>query len=126
LVAERAGHRCEYCRAPEIIFNFPFEVKHILPRSYGGGDQLENLALACRSCNLYKSDCRNALDPDSNEEVPLFQPRQDTWADHFKLASTGEIQGLTTIGRATIMQLQINSELQCSARQQWFKLGIIP
>ena len=25
LVAERAGHRCEYCHAPEVIFNFPFE-----------------------------------------------------------------------------------------------------
>ena len=32
-VAERAGHRCEYCRAPEAIFNFPFEVEHIVPTS---------------------------------------------------------------------------------------------
>ena len=31
-VARRAGHRCEYCHAPEVIFNFPFEVEHILPR----------------------------------------------------------------------------------------------
>lgn len=31
LVADRAAHRCEYCRAPEIVFNFPFEVEHILP-----------------------------------------------------------------------------------------------
>jgi len=23
-VAQRAGHRCEYCRAPEAVFNFPF------------------------------------------------------------------------------------------------------
>ena len=29
-VAERAGHRCEYCRAPEVVFNFPFEVEHII------------------------------------------------------------------------------------------------
>jgi len=28
-VAERAGHRCEYCHAPEAIFNLPFEVEHI-------------------------------------------------------------------------------------------------
>lgn len=24
-VAERALHRCEYCHAPEVIFNFAFE-----------------------------------------------------------------------------------------------------
>lgn len=31
LVSRCAGHRCEYCRAPEAIFNFPFEVEHIVP-----------------------------------------------------------------------------------------------
>jgi hypothetical protein len=28
LVADRAAHRCEYCHAPELVFNFPFEVEH--------------------------------------------------------------------------------------------------
>jgi hypothetical protein len=32
-VANRAGHRREYCRAPEIILNLPFEVEHIVPTS---------------------------------------------------------------------------------------------
>jgi hypothetical protein len=36
LVAERAAHRCEYCHAPEAIFNFPFEVEHIIPPLHGG------------------------------------------------------------------------------------------
>lgn len=27
LVGRRAGHRCEYCHAPEAVFNFPFEVE---------------------------------------------------------------------------------------------------
>ena len=31
LVAKRAKHRCEYCHAPEIIFNVAFEVDHIIP-----------------------------------------------------------------------------------------------
>lgn len=30
-VAFRAEHRCEYCHAPEAVFNFPFEVEHITP-----------------------------------------------------------------------------------------------
>jgi hypothetical protein len=48
-IAERAEHRCEYCRAPEAIFNFPFEVEHILPSTRGGVDEPFNLALACRA-----------------------------------------------------------------------------
>jgi HNH endonuclease len=44
-VSGRARHRCEYCRAPEAIFNFPFEVEHIIPLSHGGIDEA-NLALA--------------------------------------------------------------------------------
>ena len=30
-VALRAGHRCEYCYAPEAVFNLPLEVEHIVP-----------------------------------------------------------------------------------------------
>ena len=41
-VAERAGHRCEYCHAPEAIFNLPFEVEHIVPTSRDGPDDESN------------------------------------------------------------------------------------
>jgi 5-methylcytosine-specific restriction endonuclease McrA len=54
-VAERSGHRREYCHAPEAIFNLPFEVEHIVPTSRDGADDESNLALACRACSLYKS-----------------------------------------------------------------------
>jgi len=64
-VAERAGHCCEYCRAPEAIFNFPFEVEHIVPTSRGGEDQRANWALSCRACNLHKADHLEAMDPES-------------------------------------------------------------
>jgi 5-methylcytosine-specific restriction endonuclease McrA len=37
-----------------VIFNFPFEVEHITPRAHAGADDLNNPALACRSCNLFK------------------------------------------------------------------------
>ena len=55
-IAERATYRCEYCHAPESIFNFPFEIEHIYPQARGGSDDLDNLALSCRACNLFKSD----------------------------------------------------------------------
>jgi len=28
-VSHRALHQCEYCHAPEGIFNLPFEVEHV-------------------------------------------------------------------------------------------------
>jgi hypothetical protein len=35
-VAARAKHICEYCHAPEAVFNLPFEVEHIIPSAHGG------------------------------------------------------------------------------------------
>jgi hypothetical protein len=126
-VAARAGHRCEYCRAPEAIFNFPFEVEHVRPVSQGGADEEGNRALACRSCNLFKSDRLHARDPEGPDEVPLFDPRQDVWEHHFEVqAETGIIVGRTPTGRATVACLQINSTAQLSARRQWMQLGLFP
>jgi len=68
VVAERAVYRCEYCHAPEIVFNFPFEVEHILPQAHGGSDDLDNLALACHACNLFKSD----FETGQKGEIPGF------------------------------------------------------
>jgi hypothetical protein len=55
-VAERARHRCEYRHAPEAVFNFPFEVEHVIPAGRLGQDEEGNLALACRACNLRRAD----------------------------------------------------------------------
>jgi len=38
-VAQRAEHRCEYCRAPEVVFNLAFEVDQIIPLSKNGRDE---------------------------------------------------------------------------------------
>ncbi len=126
-VGARAGHRCEYCRAPEVIFNFPFEVEHIVPPSRGGNDSENNLALACRSCNVFKSDTLHAIDPDSGERVRLFNPRRDDWKTHFGLdIEHGAIDGLTSVGRATVHQLRLNGKTQRSARKQWVRIGLVP
>jgi 5-methylcytosine-specific restriction endonuclease McrA len=86
-VAERAGHRCEYCHAPEAIFNLPFEVEHIVPTSQDGPDDEFNQALACRACNLYKSDQQSGIDQTTREVVGLFHPRRDRWDEHFRVQS---------------------------------------
>jgi hypothetical protein len=126
-VALRAGRRCEYCHAPEAVFNLSLEVEHIIPVSRGGEDSLSNYALACRACNLYKASHITGNDPVDQETVRLFHPRTDQWEDHFRVTSeSGEIQGLTPIGRATVVRLGINSMAQVSARQQWMRLGLFP
>lgn len=125
LVAKRANHRCEYCSAPEAIFNFPFEVEHIRPIAGGGADEESNFALACRSCNIFKSNWLTALDPATQTEVPLFNPRGDAWHDHFQLdQETGLILGLSPTGRASVERLRMSSRLQLEARISWIELGL--
>ena len=127
VVATRALHRCEYCHAPESVFNFPFEVEHITPIFAGGQDEESNLALACRACNLYKWTYRDGVDPPTKMVVRLFNPRTDFWNDHFRFEqSSGLLIGITRIGRATIDRLHINSLAQIAARKQWGAIGVFP
>jgi hypothetical protein len=126
-VSQRAGHRCEYCHAPEAIFNFAFEVEHVIPVAAQGSDDDSNLALACRACNLYKTNHLTGVDEVSQTEVSLFHPRRDRWEDHFAVdPETCAIQGLTPVGRATVARLRMNAPLQLEARRQWKRLGLFP
>ncbi|HKQ06895.1 MAG TPA: HNH endonuclease signature motif containing protein [Blastocatellia bacterium] len=124
LVARRAAHRCEYCHAPEVIFNFPFEVEHIIPLSKAGEDNKANLALACRACNVHKGDWLTGLDEQTRSDSRLFNPRGDNWEEHFMLdLETGTIHGLTAIGRASVWRLRMNKPMQVTARLRWIQLG---
>ncbi len=126
-VALRAGHQCEYCHAPEAIFNFPFEVEHIAPLSQEGTGDETNLALSCRSCNLRKAVHISGFDPQSQTTVRLFHPRQDNWNEHVQVdEGSAQIIGLTASGRATAVRLDMNSQSQRLARRQWMWLGLFP
>jgi 5-methylcytosine-specific restriction endonuclease McrA len=46
------GCACAYCGVKTSIFNM--EQDHIIPVCRGGSDAIDNLALACRSCNQEK------------------------------------------------------------------------
>jgi HNH endonuclease len=127
LVADRAGHRCEYCHAPELVFNFPFEIEHIIPTYLGGNDTDSNLALTCRSCNLRKGIRIAGIDPKSKNEIPLFNPRKDFWNQHFEVESnSGQLIGKTSTGELTIATLKMNSQTQVTARQIWVGLNLFP
>jgi hypothetical protein len=83
--------------------------------------------LACRACNLYKSDRLEGYDEVARETVCLYHPRKDLWHEHFRvLQASGTILGLTPTGRATIAILQMNRANQIAARRQWILLGLYP
>ena len=127
LVAARARHRCEYCRAPEAFFNSAFEVEHITSLARSGTDDEWNLALSCRACNGKKHVATTALDPHNQRSVRLFHPRLDVWREHFWFdAATVEIRGLTAIGRATVGRLQMNGPHHVAARRLWSSLFAFP
>jgi hypothetical protein len=126
-VSRRAGRRCEYCHAPEAVFNFRFEVEHIFPSADGGSNQFSNLCLACRACNSFKGAFMQGVDPESGETVLLFHPRQDVWDEHFAFdAASYEIRGLTPVGRATVERLRFNDVFQLEARPRWMILSFFP
>ena len=80
-----------------------------LPRVRGGTTTFENVCLACRTCNEFKSDTVTAIDPVTNDETSLFNPRSQVWSEHFQWTMNGsEVQGKTAIGRVTVLTLQMN------------------
>jgi len=124
IVAARAGRRCEYCHAPEVLFNHRFPVDHIIPRVFGGSDELDNLALACQACNSHKYQKQTAMDTIRQKSFRLFNPRRDKWEKHFRWNSTRtRISGRTAIGRTTITALRLNDPRQIEARVLWQTLG---
>jgi CRISPR/Cas system Type II protein with McrA/HNH and RuvC-like nuclease domain len=48
------GPKCHYCLTT--LSEDDFEIDHFVPRSRGGGDEWENLRVACRPCNRKKRD----------------------------------------------------------------------
>lgn len=102
-----------------------FHIEHAIPKSKGGGSELDNLALACISCNLKKSDRVEVLDPTTGALVPFFNPRLHVWIDHFSW-NEFQIEGITPIGRATIDALQLNSEGRIFVRQAEAKFDLFP
>lgn len=68
----RDDHRCQYCgdRADSI--------DHVHPRSRGGLNTWENVAAACRPCNLTKRD-RTPEEAGMRLAKPCRAPRQSAW-----------------------------------------------
>jgi hypothetical protein len=98
-----------------------------MPQALGGPTIEENLWLACPACNAFKGQRISALDPESRQTVRLFNPREQSWEEHFLWADSGaRIVGTTAIGRATVKALHLNRLLLVRARRSWITAGWHP
>jgi hypothetical protein len=122
VVRRRAGERCEYCRLPEAALDLSLHVEHIVARQHGGGDDPWNLCLACDRCNLHKGPNLSSIDPLDGSLVPLFNPRQHAWREHFTFRAA-EIVGLTPIGRATARLLNMSATSRVRLRTRLIAQG---
>jgi 5-methylcytosine-specific restriction endonuclease McrA len=115
-VERRARYRCEYCHAPQLVTGIKYHLEHILPTSLGGTHDLENIALACPTCNFHKSN-----------QLIKFNPREDCWDDHFKVhPKTLALLGKTEKGTDAIDRLSLNDPVQITARRIWVKINLFP
>ncbi|MFZ1936957.1 MAG: HNH endonuclease signature motif containing protein [Thermoguttaceae bacterium] len=117
LVAQRAGGRCEYCGLSQEGQEARFHIDHVVPVVRGGATIEENLALACVSCSLRKAARQSALDPQTGIDAALFNPRVDSWQEHFRWEGV-RVSGLTPTGRATVRALKINRLLILAIRRE--------
>lgn len=126
-IRHQAGNRCGYCLGRQELVLGVLEIDHILPAAAGGSDDEDNLWLACRACNNAKGSRKDAIDPLTGQVVPLFNPRKQNWWDHFYWSASGvEIVGLTSIGRATVVALELNNTVSLMVRRNWVVAGWHP
>lgn len=126
-VAKQSCYRCGYCLSSEAIVGFAMEIDHLIPQALGGPTLEENLWLACSACNSFKGDRISVLDQESGLFVRLFNPREQSWEEHFAWVESGvRVVGKTAIGRATVVALRLNRSLLVKARRAWVEAGWHP
>lgn len=125
LVLRRSREMCEYCLIHQTFSIYSHEVDHAIATKHGGETIADNLVLSCFPCNRHKGADLASFDPLTKTLTPLFNPRIQVWAEHFKLDGA-TIQGLTAIGRTTIFLLQLNQVGRLQLRQALVAQGLYP
>lgn len=60
------------------------------------------------------------LYPLSGETLPIFNSRTQSWFDNFEWSpDSTKVEGLTAVGRATIITLRMNNPVIIVARKRW-------
>ena len=114
-VRERAREKCEYCRMPQIYDELPFEIDHVIAQQHGGRTVASNLALTCFADNHHKGPNLAGIDLKTRRRTWLFNPRRHKWHRHFRWDGP-VLVGLTQIGRATVIVLEIYLDYRVAFR----------
>lgn len=124
-IQKRARHCCEYCKFPMAYSHDSFHIEHIISLILGGTNELINLALACDGCNSFKWGFIVGFDVLTGTTVPLFNPRQAAWNEHFAWNDDfSVIIGQTATGRATVDLLQLNRSGLVNIRKALAAFGV--
>lgn len=126
-VIAQARWRCGYCLGDETIVGIALEIERVIPWAAGGRTEEENLWLSCTDCNSRKGTQTSAQDPLTGATVALYNPRHQRWTDHFAWSDGGAlIEGLTSVGRATVGALRLYRPVLVTARRRWIIAGLHP
>lgn len=101
-----------------------FHVDHIIAKQHLDEvtDDPNSLTWSCSTCNYRKGPNLVSIDPVTNEQSRLFNPRSEQWDVHFSLVDS-VIVGLTPVGRATARLLGMNAPRLVRLRQKLVTLG---
>ncbi len=102
-----------------------FEIDHITARKHHGPTIANNLCLSCYYCNSFKGSDLTSLDVKTGRITPLFNPRRQKWARHFRWQGA-YLVGRTAIGRVTVALLHINDEYRVELREMLIREGVFP
>lgn len=125
-VFERAGRCCEYCLFGGGRQPVDFQIDHIVAIKHSGGDENDNLCLACTECNSFKGADVAAIDPLTGEATRLFNPRNQNWSEHFQINPDASLSGISPEGRATVLVLRLNEAPRVEQRFGERLLGNYP
>jgi hypothetical protein len=101
------------------------EIDHVIAEKHGGATETNNLAYACAQCNRFKGSDIATIDPQKGQIVPLFNPRTQSWHEHFNLDGA-VIIARSPSGRATERLLQLNQVDRILLRRELIKAGRYP
>lgn len=126
-IIEKYNNRCAYCLVAQQYSMQRLEVDHIVPTAKDGTDDESNLCACCRTCNGHKYEKTEAIDPETDKLVPLYNPSSQSWDDHFRWSDDAAfVEGITAIGRATVVALKLNNTIFIVARRNWMRVNWHP
>lgn len=108
---------------PEECDPLPFCCDHIIAQKHKGPTTENDLAWSCYDCNSFKGPNIAGIDPETEQIVPLFNPRSMSWEVHF-VWNGQELSGRTAIGRTTIEVLNINDPERVEHRRLLMADGV--